>query len=85
MIIATLGPDRKYSAVEANEAGHERRVKPVYYAHLLEFGTHKMSAQPFMRPAFDATRDESLKIYGDEIQDAIKRVAKRFRNQGRFA
>lgn len=85
MIIATIGPDRQYRATRTDEEGNPQRVRPVYYAHLLEFGTHRMPAQPYMRPAFDSTKGVSLKIYAGEIKAAIKRVAKRFRNQRRFA
>lgn len=43
----------------------------VEYGRFQEFGTSKMAAQPFMRPAFDAGRDEALRIFTEEM----KRVA----------
>lgn len=33
-----------------------------FYGSFLEFGTSKMSAQPFMRPGFDTTVHESLAV-----------------------
>lgn len=36
-------------------------------AHLLEFGTVKMRAQPFIRPGFDQTKDQILKIYAEDL------------------
>lgn len=41
-----------------------------FYAHMIEFGTSKMSAQPFMRPAFDNQDNQS-------IEEAKKYLAKR--------
>jgi len=38
-----------------------------FYGIFLEYGTVKMSALPFMRPAFDSTRDEALTILKDEL------------------
>lgn len=40
-----------------------------FYAHFLEFGTTKMSAKPFMEPAFNAKKEE--------IQEAMAEVIKR--------
>ena len=31
-----------------------------WYAHFLEFGTSKMSAKPFLRPAIESRQDEVL-------------------------
>jgi hypothetical protein len=50
------------------------------YAHMIEFGTSRIAAQPFMRPAWDSKRRESLNIIrselGTEIIMAAKRIAK---------
>ncbi|MFS1513630.1 HK97-gp10 family putative phage morphogenesis protein [Chengkuizengella sp. SCS-71B] len=42
--------------------------KDFFYAHFLEFGTSKMSAQPFVQPAFEACKDQ--------IQQAMSSVIK---------
>jgi len=34
--------------------------KSAFYAHMIEFGTIKMAAQPFMRPAFENSDKESI-------------------------
>jgi len=43
-----------------------------FYSHMLEFGTSKMAAQPFMRPALDNKGEEAiakiLKISGRAIE-----------------
>lgn len=58
------------------------------HAHLVEFGTverfHEsgkstgsMPAQPFIRPAFDNTKDKMLGTIKSELTDEIERTAKR--------
>jgi HK97 gp10 family phage protein len=43
-----------------------------FYGLFLEYGTVKMSARPFMRPAFDETSDESMAILARELWAAIE-------------
>ena len=50
--------------------------KKGYHAHLVEFGTSKMAAQPFLRPAWDATKDKVLASISDEIWKALAKSAK---------
>lgn len=38
-----------------------------WYAHFLEFGTSKMSAKPFLRPALDSKQDEVLQATKEYI------------------
>jgi HK97 gp10 family phage protein len=45
------------------------------YAVHVEFGTSKMSAQPYMRPAIDTKQDAAMKVTADEISKEMKRVA----------
>jgi HK97 gp10 family phage protein len=47
------------------------------HAHLVEFGTATMPPQPFMRPAWDANKDEVLQIIKDELGDEITKAAAR--------
>lgn len=46
------------------------------HAHLLEFGTVKMPAQPFMRPAWDATKKKVLEAIETEIWKALAKSAR---------
>ena len=39
-----------------------------FLAHFFEFGTSKMAARPFMRPAEQATATEVERIYYEELQ-----------------
>ena len=45
--------------------------KRAYYAHMVEFGTVKMAARPFMRPAFDAKQAEVVEVMRTKIAAAI--------------
>lgn len=42
-----------------------------------EFGTVDQAAHPFMRPAWDATQDQTLQIVKDELGAEIDKTAKR--------
>ena len=52
---------KEKDAVEVFVGSNER------HAHLVEFGTEKMSPQPFMRPAWDSQQDQVLKDIGKEL------------------
>lgn len=39
----------------------------LWYGVFPEYGTSKMAAQPFMRPALDTKKDEALDILKDEL------------------
>jgi len=47
-----------------------------FYGHFVEFGTVNMAAEPFMRPAFDATRDEVMDRLGGDLWRPIEKAAK---------
>lgn len=48
-----------------------------FYGHLVEFGTRKTSAQPFMRPAWDALQQQALDIIRKTMAGEIMRAAQR--------
>ncbi len=48
-----------------------------YYGRFLEFGTAKMAARPFLRPAFDARSGEALGIFTDKLRENIERARRR--------
>lgn len=47
-----------------------------FYAHMVEFGTVKMAAEPFMRPAVDNTRDEVDEAIADVLAGEIVKQAR---------
>lgn len=42
-----------------------------WYAHFLEFGTSKMAASPFLRPAFESRQDEVLQTTKQYIANRL--------------
>jgi HK97 gp10 family phage protein len=42
-----------------------------WYARLLEFGTSKMAAKPFIRPSYEARRVEAGQVVINTIQQAV--------------
>lgn len=67
-----VGPNRKY---QINYKGKRRR--PVKYAHLVEFGHKGAPPRPFLRPAFETTKEKMKRKYAQEIGSSLKRVANR--------
>lgn len=57
------------------------RVRPkeqsVFYGRFLEFGTAKMAARPFMRPAFDTEKENVLRAFAIELEKGIETVARK--------
>ena len=43
-----------------------------YYAHFVEFGTVRMSPQPFMRPAFEGKKNEAVDAIKDKLAERIE-------------
>lgn len=54
--------------LEAIMIGISRRA---YYWKFLEFGTYKMSARPFVRPAFDSRSKDALTKFVDAARIAV--------------
>lgn len=48
---------------------------------LLEYGTEKRQAMPWMRSAFDAKRAEAIQVFEAELPMAIDRIVKRLAKQ----
>lgn len=58
----------------------KQRVKPSRYMHLVELGhagPHPAPAHPFLRPAYDATHDEVMRKYAQDLRGMIERRTKR--------
>jgi len=47
------------------------------HAHLIEFGTSKMSAKPFMRPAWESTKRAVLRNFERELWASLSAAAAR--------
>lgn len=55
--------------------GRLRRADPrdAFYWMFVEFGTAKMRAQPFLRPAFEAKKEQAVQKAIDAIRDRVQR------------
>lgn len=49
----------------------------IRYAHIVEFGSVKDSPQPYMRPAWDSTRQQALDLIKTEMAGEIIKAARR--------
>lgn len=48
-----------------------------YYWRFVEFGTSKLSARPFLRPAFERNKEEAVKVMKDRLRRSIEQQAKK--------
>lgn len=61
----------------AGSAGSTKADGPAFYARFVEFGTSKMAARPFMRPAFEKSASAAIDAVKAGLEKAIERAAKR--------
>ncbi len=52
-------------------------IGAAYWGMFQEFGTSKMPARPWMRPAFDAAAQDALNLIGTELGKGVERTAVR--------
>ncbi|AMM23167.1 HK97-gp10 family putative phage morphogenesis protein [Variovorax sp. PAMC 28711] len=45
-----------------------------FYANFIEFGTVKMAAQPFLRPAYDLNKERAVAAIKDRIETRLKKA-----------
>jgi HK97 gp10 family phage protein len=50
-----------------------------FYGHMIEFGTSKMVAQPFLRPAFENQDNESIKAVSEYLAKRIDKEIEKAR------
>lgn len=51
-----------------------------YYAHMIEFGTSKQVAQPFMRPAFENQDNQSIEASKEYLAKRIDKEVEKAKN-----
>lgn len=56
---------------------HLVTVGRAFWGRFLEYGTKKMAARPWMRPAFEANKEAVADIQREELDRLIKRTAKK--------
>lgn len=60
-----------------------KRVTTAQVARLLEYGTEKRAPLPFIRPAFDAKKDEAVRTFVEETDKGIERAYKKLARMNR--
>lgn len=72
-----------YQAFADKESGDGKAMYRVswnkthaFYGRFVEFGTSKMAAKPFLRPAYDAARAKAVKAVQERMAAELKKVAK---------
>lgn len=72
-----------YQAFADKESGDGKAVyrlswnkKHAFYGRFVEFGTSKMAAKPFLRPAYDAVRAKALKAAQERMAAELKKAIK---------
>lgn len=72
-----------YQAFADRESGDGRAMYRVswnkthaFYGRFVEFGTSKMAAKPFLRPAFDAAQAKAVKAVQDRMNEEVKKAIK---------
>jgi HK97 gp10 family phage protein len=55
-------------------ASDGRPRNPTQYAHLIERGTRKQRARPFLRPAIDGTRTEQLQAFANKASETFDKL-----------
>lgn len=63
-----------------NRVGKKYTVEgEAYYWRFLEFGTAKMQAKPFLRPAFEGSKTKILEIMKQRLSKAIENQTKKWK------
>lgn len=66
-VVVIVGPRTGYAITDETGKRHD----PAKIAHLVERGTAKAPAHPFLRPAYDETEAETKALIASEIRTAI--------------
>lgn len=83
--IGVLGGARDYSAYGEIKTGKKSSQNPggdTFYWRFLEFGTEKLAARPFMRPALASNVSTATDAFVTEYEKAIDRAIKRSIKKG---
>lgn len=60
---------------------YQKRKQDAWYWRFIEFGTSKLPANPFMRPAFDTTKTGQIQAIATRLAKGIARAAAKVRGK----
>ena len=66
------------SGKSRQSVGKKQRNLDAYYWRFVEFGTSKMGARPFMRPAFESSKDEALILQAENLRIGALNLVKEY-------
>ncbi len=66
--------DNKTNQRAGRSGGKYKDYGPLFYARFLEFGTSKMPAYPFLRPAFEAHKSELPDVVATNIREDLEKL-----------
>lgn len=85
--VGVRGGAKKFANTKRNvrkgRAGKEYKTDGnTYYWRFKEFGTEKMPAEPFLRPAFESQKERALAVITDTLAKGIEHAAKKVARLG---
>ena len=63
-------------AVSVRRKGKAEDSRNAFYGYFVEFGTSKMTARPFLTPAFEGKREEAMRQIAKTLGEGIDKAAK---------
>jgi len=72
--VTKMMPRRRHNEPRPSIAAIDRKIAP--HAGLIEFGTSKMAARPYFRPAWDAKRKDALEHIKSQLARNVKGAAR---------
>lgn len=69
--------DTAYNRRKGRVGKNYKTAGEAYYWRFLEFGTAKMQAKPFLRPAFEANKSRAVEVMKDRLGKSIQTQAKK--------
>lgn len=71
--IHTLAYSKENRAKSVIQVANSKRGGIQHYAVFIEYGTAKMAAEPFMRPAFDASQQKAVDAFEKSIKAELEK------------
>lgn len=73
--IGLISKESTYGDTKTNRrkgrAGKSYWTDKAYYGHMVEFGTRKMPAQPFLRPALETQKEQTVAVVKKRLTEEL--------------
>ncbi len=79
VVVGIIGPRTGFKIqvgvrIRGKNAGKPIYANPTQYAHLVELGTRRSAAKPFLKPAFEGSREKCLAEMAAAVNAAIEKA-----------